>query len=276
MKASPRPLRRTGRGVALPLLVFLGLAAPAGAQVTLNLNALDALPETASPPPGHAHRRIEGRPAHGTAKARKHAPAVAAAKPAAKTAPPAVATQLPTVPAMPPPAPPPSVANVAPPAAPAPATAAPAPPVVASTAPVPVPPAAEAQPPAPPQVAVAPAPSPDRKLHVGFASGQSDLNSADTGAIAAFAHATPRGDTTSFEVAAHAPAPDGDASTARRLSLARALAIRGALVSAGVPAASIYVRALGAPPANQGGNADSAVVTVMGVNGAESKQASQK
>ena len=116
---------------------------------------------------------------------------------------------------------------------------------------------------------------------MGFAAGQSDLAAAEADALTALAHDTPRGDTTSFEVAAYAAATAGDASTARRLSLARALAIRTVLVGAGVPAASIYVRALGAPHPDQAADADRAVVTVMGVNGAPAsrptpRQASQR
>lgn len=85
--------------------------------------------------------------------------------------------------------------------------------------------------------------------------------------MAGLAHAAPHTPTTTFEVAAYAPAAGGDASSARRLSLARALAIRSALVSAGVPAASIYMRALGAPPASEAGTPNRAVITVMGANG---------
>ncbi len=91
--------------------------------------------------------------------------------------------------------------------------------------------------------------------------------------MAQLARQAPRKETTSFEVAAYAPVTGGDASSARRLSLARALAVRSALVGVGVPAAAIYVRALGPPPAGQADAADRAVVTVMGVNEAQAAPA---
>ncbi|MEO9190343.1 MAG: OmpA family protein [Acetobacteraceae bacterium] len=249
---SLRVMRRAALPALAPIgVILLGLSAPAPAQVTLDLHALDALPaEAARPPQRHVYRRAERTPTRRTAKARE--PMVAAAKPAAKSSPPQVVASLPTVPTTPPTAPPATVAAIPP------LAAGPAPPSVpAATLP-------------------APAPAPDRTLRVGFAAGQADLTAPDASALASLAHDTPRGDTTSFEVAAYAPATGGDASIARRLSLARALAVRGALVGAGVPAGSIYVRALGAPHPGQPGDADRAVVTVMGANGAPQKQASQR
>ena len=241
---------RVMRHAALPLVMLLGLSAPVGAQVTLDLHALDALPAAgARPAQRHVHRRAERPPTRHTEAARGRASKLAAGQPAGKASPPPVAAVVPTVPTTPPPAPPATVAVIAPPSPP--------------TASVPAP-------------APAPVAAPDRTLGVGFAAGQSDLTAPDAEALASLAHDTPRGDTTSFEVAAYAPATAGDASTARRLSLARALAVRGALVGAGVPAASIYVRALGAPRPGQPGDADRAVVTVMGANGAPEKQASQR
>ncbi|HEY5299790.1 MAG TPA: OmpA family protein [Acetobacteraceae bacterium] len=248
---------RVMRRAALPLAVLLALSAPAGAQVTVDLHALEALPAKAGrPAPPPRPRHAVRAPPHRTARARgTEKTAVASAKPAAPAptgpanaapanpaptgAPVAVAASLPSLPAAPPPVPPPTVVAT-----------------LGSPAP--------------------PAPSKDRTLRVGFAAGQSDLPASDADALTALAHDTPRGDTTSFEVAAYAPAIGGDASTARRLSLARALAVRGALVGAGVPAASIYVRALGAPHPGQPGGADRAVVTVMGANGVQQKQASQR
>ncbi|HEY5302305.1 MAG TPA: OmpA family protein, partial [Acetobacteraceae bacterium] len=228
-------------------------------------HALEALPaEAGRPAPPRRPRHAVRAPPHRTARARATektavasakpaAPAVAApahattpanATPAPTGAPVAVAASLPSLPAAPPPVPPPTVVAT-----------------LGSPAP--------------------PAPPKDRTLRLGFAAGQSDLAASDADALTALAHDTPRGATTSFEVAAYAAAPAGDASTARRLSLARALAIRTVLVGAGVPAASIYVRALGAPHPDQAADADRAVVTVMGVNGApakpsDTKQASQQ
>lgn len=246
-------LRRVAVPVVIPLMTaLLGLSSPARAQVTIDLHALDALPAARLPP-----RHIAPRPARKPAKveARTHAPATVAAKPPTAT----------------PASPAPAQVAIAPQAAAPPAV----PPVAASLpsiAAAPPPPATMASLPAgPPPSAVQgsepAAPAQSRTLLVRFAPDQSDLTPPETSALTGLAHATPHTDTTSFEVAAYAPAAGGDASFARRLSLARALAVRTALVAAGVPAASVYVRALGAPPASEAGEPNRAVVTVMGANG---------
>jgi hypothetical protein len=59
------------------------------------------------------------------------------------------------------------------------------------------------------------------------------------------AEAAPPGDATTFNVLAYAPGKPDDPSTARRISLSRAMAVRSALVASGVPSARIFVRALG-------------------------------
>lgn len=246
-------LRRAAVPVVIPLMAaLLGLSSPAGAQVTIDLHALDALP-AARPPPRH----IAPRPARKPAKveARTHAPATVAAKPPAATpaspapAQVAVAPQAAAPPVVPP------VAALLPSIA-----AAPPPPATMASLPAGPPPSAV-------QASAPAAPAQSRTLLVRFAPDQSDLTPPETSALTGLAHATPHTDTTSFEVAAYAPAAGGDASSARRLSLARALAVRTVLVAAGVPAASVYVRALGAPPASEAGQPDRAVVTVMGANG---------
>jgi hypothetical protein len=53
---------------------------------------------------------------------------------------------------------------------------------------------------------------------------------------------------------------------ARRSSLARGLAVRGALIADGVSSTRIYVRALGS--AAGGGPADRVDVTILGLSGA--------
>ncbi len=236
------PMRRLAATV---VTAMLGLSASAWAQVTVDLHALDALPQPRTAP-RPAHRPLTHRPLPSTAGRPSPEPAPPAAAPAVAPAPPSVA-------AGPPPAAVelPSAAPVPPP----PAT--PAPPTGA------VPPAA-APPAAPPQ----PPPAAPLVLRVGFAPGQSDLAAPEAGAVARLGREAPRTDATRIEVVAYAPASGGDASSARRLSLARALAVRAALVGAGVPAASIYVRALGVPPVDQAGAADAAIVTVMGTSGA--------
>ncbi|MDP3416947.1 MAG: OmpA family protein [Falsiroseomonas sp.] len=87
---------------------------------------------------------------------------------------------------------------------------------------------------------------------LGFPAGQSTLDAAARDALAGIAPALaalPQGRIT---VEAQASGPSDDASLARRLSLARAGAVRDALVAAGLPATRIDIRALGRrdPPAD--------------------------
>ena len=62
-----------------------------------------------------------------------------------------------------------------------------------------------------------------------------------------------------------APGTEEDPSTPRRLSLARALAVRSVLITEGIASPRIYVKAMGAnPQALSGGPPDRADVTVAG------------
>lgn len=81
-------------------------------------------------------------------------------------------------------------------------------------------------------------------LRIVFGAERSDLNPASNDAIANFALAIAASDAT-FTVTAFAPGGD-DPSTPRRLSLSRALAVRSALMQAGIASVRIYVKALGA------------------------------
>ena len=78
------------------------------------------------------------------------------------------------------------------------------------------------------------------------------------------AQSVPENDTVSFNVLAYAHGQPSDPSSARRLSLARALSVRSALMGAGVPSTQIYVRALGSEGGP--GPADRADISVMGAN----------
>jgi outer membrane protein OmpA-like peptidoglycan-associated protein len=103
-------------------------------------------------------------------------------------------------------------------------------------------------------------------LRVDFAPGQSELSPSSAAAIKELVQSTPSGGMVSYDVAGHAAGTPEDPSTARRLSLARALAVRSALVSDGVPSTRIFVRALGSQEA--GKTPDRVEVTVQGENAA--------
>lgn len=132
-----------------------------------------------------------------------------------------------------------------------------------------VPPLASAGPPAgastgappPATLPTAPAPVP-RPLTVLFPPDASTLAPADAAAIAKLAKSTPESDATSFTVLAYAAGSPQNPSAPRRLSLARALAVRAALQAGGVPAGRIYLRAMGA--AAGAGPADRAEIRVSG------------
>jgi outer membrane protein OmpA-like peptidoglycan-associated protein len=145
-----------------------------------------------------------------------------------------------------------------------------APPPVASLAPIP-PPAAPttAAPPAPPPVSAtagttaAPEPA---GLRLIFKTDESDLSPASNAAIGELVKTTPKADTITFNVLAYAAGVADDPSIARRLSLARGLSVRAALLADGVPSTRIYIRALGAGTGE--GPADRVDMTVMGLSGA--------
>jgi len=248
-----RLMRAAVLAVPLVLPAFL----PASAQVTINLRALDAVPKA---PPAHRSAPHAKRGAASAAKPRVAALPSPGPPPAIEAAPPpAPAPMQPIASAAS--AGPKAPAAPSPPSGPAAATPAAVPqhtPSAPATA------AALSGPAAPSAPALSTAPPPPRRLSVAFAPGDAALSAEARSALTALvkaAHPTP--DTT-FEVAARAPGTGDDASAARRLSLARALAIRSALVADGVPAANVYMRALGAPPPAAAADADRASITVMG------------
>lgn len=237
------------------IAVLLVLAVPARAQVTLDLKALDAIqPAPSAPTPP------------------KRPPA---AKPQAKprAVAPKAATQAP--PAAPPPAPPPSTATAKAPAAAQPPLPVPpplpvAPPPSAVLAPIPPPPAAapgKPPPPAPMPVsasATGAAVPMAGGLSITFGPGQGELSQTSDQTLQSFVRSLPRSEAISYNVVAYAAGTPEDPSTARRVSLARALSVRGVLMGAGVPSSRIYVRALGATGGN--GPADRVDVTALGIN----------
>jgi outer membrane protein OmpA-like peptidoglycan-associated protein len=254
----------------LPILsaVLLFATNPVLAQVTVDLHALQALPEhpSVSPIP-RAPTGITVRAPASAAVASKPAPApidsgTASASVAPQISVPPQASAPPQASGAPKPA-----AGGAPPAAEAAQPAMPETiPDTAMLTPV-APPPPTASPPPPPvsdKAATTAAPT-TAGLRLSFGPGQSDLSPDSTASIKELAAAVPPGDATTFNVLAYAPGAADDPSTARRISLARAMAVRGALVADGVASAHIFVRALGAQYGD--GPPDRVDLNVTGGNG---------
>lgn len=224
------------------LLVFSALAFWAGgsarAQVTLDLRALDALPRAApaAPPPARRRRSAPSRRVRPTlAEARARAvPAPGRGVPA----PSAAATPLAAAPAAPLAAPP-RLASAAPP-----------PPVGIGAARPPRPGASGAN-------AAARGP-----LTLAFARDQAFLTPGEIRAIGRLVRARRSADSVTYSVLAYAPASPQNPSAARRLALARALAVHDALRAAGVPGTRILLRAMGPPSGPAGASADRAELHV--------------
>ncbi len=94
-------------------------------------------------------------------------------------------------------------------------------------------------------------------LRLTFGPGRADLNPETEAAIRALVHGDantpPAAETTSFTVTTYAAGTPDDPSTARRLSQARALAVRSVLIGQGIASPRIYPKAYGP---NQQGFAD--------------------
>jgi outer membrane protein OmpA-like peptidoglycan-associated protein len=238
------------RSFAILCALTLLPAASAVAQVTVDLHALQALPQRAANPVVRLPRVEPPAPqASNTApQASNTAPQVANTAPRAHTPSAAQTASVPPLAGG-------SAATVTagPQATDAPTPPAPSPalpeqtPETASITPIAPPPAA-APPPPPPVSASAgtsAAPTP-AGLRLTFDPGQSDLSPDSAASIKQFATSAASNETATFNVQAYAPGAKDDPSSARRLSLARAMAVRTALVADGVPSAHIFVRALGA------------------------------
>jgi outer membrane protein OmpA-like peptidoglycan-associated protein len=237
----------------IPALLMI-CAFPVQAQVTVDLNALDQLKDT-TPAPKPAAPKAKAPPKPAAAKrappetppppgpASAPGPGPAAAPPTAKT-PPGFHAPLPPLPTTPPADA--ALAPLPPPTAPAnkPSSTPPPPPVAANAAGT---------------GAAFPG-----GLRITFGNGQGELSPASEQSLKTLVSQAPKSETVSYNVLAYAPGTPEDPSTARRLSLARALAVRSVLMSAGVPSTRIYVRALGAPSGNA--SPDRADVSVLGAN----------
>jgi len=292
-RLTPRPVFLSCPIVLLCLTA--AAAGPAFAQVTVDLHALDASPGTAGSPPEATtpthkpvphkvppHRTATRPPAkhpgspteQGATQPRGTHPGTTqpgttqpgttqpgTTQPGAKPPPAALAAPAPPkliAPAAPPaPAPPAAVIGVAPPPVP---VIPPVAPPDAPMAPVPPPPIS-----AKAATTVDALPQKDGKgVRLDFATGESDLTQGTADAVKALVDAAPKDDATTFNVLAYATGIPEDPSTARRLSLSRALSVRSALMAYGVPTTHIYVRALGAQAGD--GPADRVDVMVMGAN----------
>jgi outer membrane protein OmpA-like peptidoglycan-associated protein len=86
-------------------------------------------------------------------------------------------------------------------------------------------------------------------LRLTFGPGRADLNPGTEAAVRALVHrgggTTPASDNSSFTITTYASGTPDDPSTSRRLSLARALAVRSVLIGQGVASPRIYPRAWG-------------------------------
>lgn len=213
---------------ALPMVAggaLLLTASGASAQVAVNPGALDQLrPEHARhSAPRHASPRTARHPAAPTHPSAENPAAPASPTAANPTAPPPAAPRVPAAPPNPAVLPPPAVA---------------------------VPTAAA--PPIPPIPVTADAPSAAEPvqggLRITFGKDRSDLSPAAVAAIEAVAGQV-KGTPGALDITAYAAGVPDDPSTPRRLSLARALAVRAVLLHEGIESPRIYVRAMGASAA---------------------------
>jgi outer membrane protein OmpA-like peptidoglycan-associated protein len=248
-----------------PLLILLAPLLPARsacAQITVDLNALSALPSpTAHPRPTRTHPHYVLRPLHPLPL-----PPPLHPLPLPPELPPTTALNSPLpqgevgasegarrTPGEGPPAKPPSQ-TVAIAASPPPPAAIPSVPANAPPAPPPI-----ATPPSTPAVSAHPV-----TASITFSPNQTTLPLSATHNLTALGKQAAASPTATINVLAYAPADAHDPSVARRLSLDRALAIRSVLIAAGVPSSRIYLRALGASaPA---GAANEAQISILGAN----------
>ena len=237
-------------GQARLVLLLAGVAAavatpahrPALAQVVVNPGALELLPAQPRPPAARPaaprQPRSAPRAAPGQAKppATPSAPAPATAAVPAPTPP--VKPTLPVVPpaiaALPPPAPVPAPRPQAPPLVPFAADA----PGIASALP--------------------------GGVRVTFGADRQDLNAATRTALRDLARTLKANDQATVNVYAYAAGTPDDLSTARRLSLGRALAARAVLIGEGVASTRIYPRAMGSTGGDMGPDRVDAVVGAPG------------
>jgi len=207
------------------LLAPAGHAEPAsGSGVSIDWGALDALgPSKAHGPGVVLHKPDERQPAKPVKKVLLHPPAKHAARPAK------------------PPEKPQETAAAPPPAAAPAQDEAPPPPKLTAIAPPPV--KLASRPPPPPAPAQA-EPAPER---VSFLTGKSELSPEAQKLLDGVATRMSADATLRLELVAYAAGNGDDSIDARRLSRARAEAMRAYLVDKGVGVVRVDLRALGKP-----------------------------
>lgn len=202
--------------------VFLTAATPGLAQVTVDLHALQALPEhpgtsRAARPVQQATPNTQGTTAIPSAESTQTA--------IARVAPPTTQQPQAAQPTLPETIPDTATITAIAPALPS-SGSPPPPPVVSDTA-------------------RTKAVSTSTGLRLTFAPGEANLSAESVASLRQLTEDTPPTDTTAYTVLAYAPGKADDPSTARRISLSRAMAVRSALLAVGVPSARIAARALG-------------------------------
>ncbi len=247
-------------GQARLVLLLAGVAAavatpahrPALAQVVVNPGALELLPAQPRPP---AARPAAPRQPRSAPRAAPHA-APGQAKPPATPSASATST-----------APTPATAAVPAPTPPVKPTLPVVPPAIAALPPpAPVPAPRPQAPPLVPFAADAPgiaSPLPGG-VRVTFGADRQDLNAATRTALRDLARTLKANDQATVNVYAYAAGTPDDLSTARRLSLGRALAARAVLIGEGVASTRIYPRAMGSTGGDMGPDRVDAVVGAPG------------
>jgi outer membrane protein OmpA-like peptidoglycan-associated protein len=132
------------------------------------------------------------------------------------------------------------------------------PPIVVPTRPVELPP-----PPIVTDAAAGHATRAGETLRVTFGVGSADLNPQDESAVRGLVQDPKPPPASHFTITGYAVGTPDDPSTARRLSLSRALAVRSVLMHAGIPSEDIFVRALGAAPPDPSAPPDRVDVAVL-------------
>ncbi len=210
--------------------VFLTAATPGLAQVTVDLHALQALPEH----PGTSRAARPVQQATPNTQGTAAIPSAASTQTAiARVAPPTTQQPQAVQPALPETIPDTATITAIAPALPS--SGSPALPPSGSPPP----------PPAVSNTAKTKAVSTSTGLRLTFAPGDANLSTESVASLKQLTEDTPPTDTTTYTVLAYAPGKADDPSTARRISLSRAMAVRSALLAVGVPSARIAARALG-------------------------------